>query len=308
MDQENRRKNPDVKLQWIKGVLIGLALMIVSGLLVKSYKGSLVAGHSQYRFNMAMIAGTDVSFISFDPTERSILSLTFPENTAINSRTSGEYAISSLYKLGSYNGHGGLFARQKIQGFMRVPVPGYVVTKESKATAKATLRSALLSIMFGGSESNLSRFDSVILYLRSIRYQYRMIEEKELSRAGVIEGNIYHPDRLQEYVGTRLFDWGIGAGNVSVSIINASGENGLGADMADFLSNLGLDVVIVRSVRNDELIDKSVWQVATAGQEKELGYIFSNLFGFDKAKIEQIPEEYRSSVVIKVGKDAKELF
>jgi len=258
--------------------------------------------HSQYRFNIAVInPGIGVSFVSVDPTEKTILTIPFPTNLTINSRSKGEYSISSLYKLGSYKGSGGMFARRKIQGFMRVPIPGFIVTSKS-------LKIGLLGVIFGHTETSLSRFDAMLLLYRVTRYRRREISGNELVRAGVIEGNSYHSERLQEYVGTRLFDWEIGATGLTVAIINASGENGLGSDLADFLSNLGLDVVMVRSINVDESLNKSSWQVSDDKSAKELSYIFQNLFGFDQPKVENIPVEYRASVLIKVGKDVKDLF
>jgi hypothetical protein len=289
-------------MQWIKWVIVGLLVLIVGGICVKEYQGSQVVGHAQYRFNMALIGKENgVTFVTYDPIEKSILEIPFPTNLAITSRTSGEYSISSLYKLGAYEGEGGKFARQKIQGFMRVPIPGYLVTNNS-------LKVGLFKTIFGQTESSLSRLDAIMLFYRANRYSHRMVKEDELVRAGVINNNNYYPDRLQEYVGTRLFDWGIGGAGITVAIVNASGENGLGSDMADFLSNLGLDVVMVRSASSNELIEVSQWQVATEKSASELGYIFQNLFGFNEPKLETVPEEFRSTVLIKVGKDAKELF
>lgn len=290
-------------------ILCGLAILIFGGLSVKSYRESQVVGHSKYRFNMAVIVpDVSVTFVSIDPSEKSIFSLAFPTNLAINSRTSGEYSISSLYKLGSYKGEGGKFVRQKIQGFMRVPVPGYMIVRGKQVDVKSLFRRGLLITIFGRNETSLSRFDATLLLIRSNSYAWRSIEEEELVRAGVVEGNVYHPDRLQEYVGSRLFDWGIGATAITVAIVNASGENGLGSDMADFLSNLGLDVVMVRSVSGNEILETSSWQVNNESSALELGYIFENLFSLDKPKIENVPEEYRSKVLLRVGKDAKELF
>jgi hypothetical protein len=294
---------------WVKWVVIGVIILITCGLLVRSWISSQVVGHLKYRFNFAMIVpDTGITFVSFDPSGRSILALEFPTNLAIHSRTKGEYAISSLYKLGSYQGEGGMFARQKIQGFMRVPIPGYMVVDSQKENVKSRLKIGLLKIIFGKSQTNLSRFDAAVLYYRTNRYAWRLINEDELIRAGVIENTTYHPERLQEYVGTRLFDWGIGATGLTVAIVNASGENGLGSDLADFLSNLGLDVVMVRSVTGNEISDTTSWQVNDQSSATELGYIFQNLFGFNLPKIERVPAEFRSSVLILVGKDAKELF
>jgi hypothetical protein len=297
------------QLWWIKLIFIGVILLVAGGLIVKEVQKSQVLGNSEYRFNMVMIGEeSGITFLSFDPSEKSVLSLTFPSGLAIKSRTSGEYSISSLYKLGSYSGKGGMFARQKVQGFMRVPIPGYVVTDNKKVVSKNSFRIAMIKNIFGKTDTSLSRLDSAKLFAKSGRYSWRVVEEKELVRAGVIADNTYHPERMQEYVGSRLFDWNIGSGSITVAVINASGENGLGSDIADFLTNLGLDVVMVRSVNNSDQVDKSEWQVGNEKIAQDLGYIFEHLFGFSEAKLENVPEEYRSTVLIRIGKDAKELF
>ena len=286
---------------WVKWIVIGIFIMIVIGLGIQEWKTNQVVGHSEYRFNMAWISeNKGVTFVSFDPVEKSVLTLTFPSELAIKSRTSGEYAISSLYKLGSYSGKGGQFVRQKIQGFMRVPVPGYIVGNN--------LRGSLVKSVFGRTDTSLSRYDAALLAYRLGMYSKREVEESELVRAGAIADNTYHANRLQEYVGSRLFDWGVGAQATTVAIVNASGENGLGSDMADFLSNLGLDVVMVRSANSQDLLEKSEWQVDSEEDKQAMSYIFQNLFAFDAPKVEKIGDEYRAKVLIRVGKDAKELF
>lgn len=304
-----------LKRKWIYALIVGLAVSIVIGMLVIEYRSSQLVGNLQYRFNMAVIVPeVGVTFISYDPAESSILALPFPTSLAINSRTSGEYSISSLYKLGSYKGNGGKFARQKIQGFMRVPVPGYLVLNKKSTNPKSQLIRGLLGVLLSPKaiDSSLSRFDAAILLGRTSRYSWREVGEEELVRAAVIEkkdsGLLYHPERLQEYVGGKLFDWGIGASGVTVAIINSSGVNGLGSDIADFLSNLGFDVVMVRSVSDKEILEKSQWQVGDQADATELGYIFENLFGFDKPKLELVTGEYRSRVLVKVGRDAIDLF
>lgn len=294
---------------WAKILSIGLGVTIVLGLGVQEWKTNQIVGHAQYRFNLALVGReSGVTFVSIDPAEESVLSLTFPPDLAIKSRTSGEYSLSALYKLGSYRGEGGKFARQKIQGFMRVPVPGYLVVPQVDETVERSLRRGLLAAIFGKTETSLSRFDAMLLLYRASGYSWRRVEQEELVRAGAIVDQTYHPERLQEYVGSRLFDWGIGESRVTVAILNGSGINGLGSDMADFLSNLGMDVVMVRSANAGSELDISEWQVESKDVAKELGYIFQNLFSLNQPKIESISGEYRAKVLIRVGKDASELF
>lgn len=298
-------------MRWPKLIGLGVLLLIFVGLVITEWENSQLPGHTKYRFNLAIIVpDRGVTFVSYDPSEKSILALPFPTGMTINSRTSGEYSIASLYKLGEYQGRGGMFARQKIQGFMRVPIPGYIVTTSKQQKIKSLIRISLLKIIFSlkKTDTSLSRIDATKLLLSTNSYRYREVGESELIRTGIVEKNTYHPERLQDYIGTRLFDWGIGNSNTSVAIVNASGENGLGSDLADFLTNLGLDVVMVRSSPNDQTEDKTVWQVNKSANVKELSYIFQNLFGFSDPKVEDVSQEYRAVVLIKVGKDAKGLF
>lgn len=298
-------------MRWPKLIGLGVLLLIFVGLIITEWKNSQLPGHTKYRFNLAIIVpDKGVTFVSYDPSEKSILALPFPTGMTINSRSSGEYSISSLYKLGEYQGKGGMFARQKIQGFMRVPIPGYIVTTSKQQKIKSLIRISLLKIMFSPrkTDTSLSRLDATKLLLSTNSYRYREVGESELIRTGIVEKNTYHPERLQDYIGTRLFDWGIGNSNTTVAIVNGSGENGLGSDLADFLTNLGLDVVMVRSSPSDQTEDKTVWQVNKSANVKELSYIFQNLFGFSDPKVEDVSQEYRSVVLIKVGKDAKGLF
>lgn len=296
-------------MKWAKWVGMGIVLLIALGLVWQEVKRSLVIGHPKYRFNMVLIAKEQgINFFSFDPSERTLLSMEFPVEMVIKSHSQGEYPIASLYKLGSYDGNGGYFVRQKIQGFMRVPVPGYIVSNKSSKSPRANLRLQLIALVFGRSESNLSKLDAAYLLLKSFSYRLRSVSEDELIRKGVVENKTYHPERLQEFVGSRLFDWGIGAKGTTVAIINMSGVNGLGSDMADFLNNLGLDVVMVRSDETAQLSERSTWQVEDKATSIEMKYIFENLFGFGAPKIEKLGEEYRSQILIQVGKDMVNLF
>ncbi|MFH1243958.1 MAG: LytR C-terminal domain-containing protein [bacterium] len=294
-------------------IMAGVFVLVIIGVGVKEWRGSQLVNQPQGRFNLVMIRpGSELSFVSFDKTEKSLIMLQFPNQVSINARNSGVYDIASLYNLGEYQGSGGEFAARKVQGFMRVPVPGYLVLRDKTGQAKSILRKGLWKTIIGRSETNLSRFDAALLWYRAINYREREIGEEELIRAAVIEKEqdkmIYHPERLQDYVGTRFFDWRIGEEGVTVAIINASGVDGLGSDMADFLTNLGMDVLMVRSEQGDRKQTKSRWQVGNEKQVRELNYIFQNLFDFGSPKVEEVGEEYRAEVLVIVGEDAKELF
>jgi len=295
----------------IKLLFISLLILIGAGLGVKEYNNSLLAPQQSSRFNLVLIRPEEeISLISWDPVEHSMTAWTFPAGASIRGRNSGLYEVGSLYQLGSYDGKGGMFARQKIQGFLRVPVAGFLVVGEGGENVRGNLWRGL-AFSWGEKQTNLSLIDRVLLWMR-MNYSFRQVEKGELVRAGVIEesgGKVqYRFDRLQEYVGSRLFDWQLGSEVIAVAVINASGKDGLGSDVADYLSNWGLDVVMVRTANNTEMQEKSSWQIGSTKDAKKLNYVFSQLLSLGEARIAPVPVEYRATVLLTVGADAEELF
>jgi len=143
-----------------------------------------------------------------------------------------------------------------------------------------------------------------------MRYTWKQAEESELARAGVLEkreqgGYLYQSDRLQQYVETRLFDWGIGAKGVTIAVVNESGIDGMGSDMASFMNNLGLDVVSVRS--GSEIREQSRVIAQDLKKYAKTTEILQNLLGLPEPEVGEV-ETYRAEIVVEVGKDAIELF
>ncbi len=161
-----------------------------------------------------------------------------------------------------------------------------------------------------GSEDNLTLFDTYRLaeYMRS--YSHRLVGQEDLVRAGVIVASEkdkleYAPLALSSYVGKSFFDWGVGKEGVTVSIINESGESGLGSDMAQFLDNMGLDVITVRS--GSQVSDTTRMIVADPKSATLTLTLMERVFRFKLYEVGDTAE-YRAGIVMWVGKDALELF
>ncbi len=300
-------RDPRITYGFVAGVL--LLFMCLAGWVYQEARRSLVFGNP-HRFNMIEVgAGGQVDFLSFDPVLRRVFVLPFPSNLSIRSRSVGEYRMGALYSLGSYGGgSGGEFTRRKVQGFMKVPIPGYLVTGVAETTASDLQRG--LWNAFLQKKTNLSRLDSAVLLTRAYSYLWKVATVDDLVRAGVFEQRgadyLYHPERLQQYVGTRLFDWGVGSEGVTVAVVNDSGLNGLGNDVADFLTNIGLDVVAVRS----GTLDATSTVVTISSHTREIDsilVIMKSLFGFTNVRIGST-DQYRAQIVVTVGTDAQDLF
>ncbi|MCQ3944710.1 MAG: hypothetical protein DPW11_02960 [bacterium] len=300
-----------MNLKWAKVVVYGLVIMVVIGIIIKELRASVVDPAT--RFNLVYIdeGGKRVSVVTTDPVEEKVMIITYPEKLAITSRSVGEYEIGSLYKLGSYKSQGGEFARRKVQGFMRLPIVGYLVNLDGSGNVHDSLKKSMLKAIWSNSlENNLTIIDAYRLTQAIGSYSSKNVAEDELVRAGVIVNNkdqklSYSPLALSSYVGKSVFDWGVGREGVTVSVINESGESGLGSDMAEFLDNMGLDVITVKS---GSVISDTTKMIVNDPKSSQMTLTFmSRVFNF-KPYVVGDTAEYRSGIVLWVGKDALELF
>lgn len=294
-----------------KIVVLSAALfaLIFGALLYKSYRESRLIG-SPYRYNIvATGARGEVEFLSFDPQEHQVFTITYPDNLEIKSRSVGTYRMGTLATLGTYEGSAGAFVRRKVQGFMRVPIEGFLITTQDDTQVQKRVIAGLVHSAFGQPlERSLSRLDSLVLLMRAIRYEWRVIGSEELVRAGVMSQvdsiYTYNHERLKQYLESRVFDWAVGAHDATVAIVNASEEEGLGRDVAEFMSNIGFDIVSVKS--GSEKRDATLVQYMPAEQNNILP-LFARLFGWTVTEAADTSAT-RAHYIVILGKDALDLF
>jgi len=308
-DVKQKKRNIAIsEWDWRMGVVVGMLLILAVSLFVSLRRSSVIWGGA-YRYNLIVASESGkVEFLSFDPVDKEVLEIVWPANLSIKSRSVGSYQVGDLYKLGAYESTGGELVRRKVQGFMRIPVMGYIVCDVEEVRPSTMLLSA---IWRGEEASSISRLDSAILWWRYQSYRRRNEGVEELVRAGVMqeeEGKyLYQPGRLQQFLGQHVFDWGVGEEKLTVVIINESGEKGLATDVANFFSNVGMDVVAVRNGSSD--MEKTVILLSESDPERneKVVNILSGWFGWNEYGEVDI-SEYRAEVVVKLGKDAEELF
>jgi len=294
----------------VMGVVVGLVLL-GAGLWVRGQiVQSQIVGQN-YRYSM-VIAGSegDVEYVSYDPEEKRIMVISWPKKLAINSRSVGSYQVEDLYELGSYDGKPGEFVRQKVQGYMKTPIMSYI---EVEGFLGGLKKSLLRMIWYGSKVSEMSRLDGLILLGRTISYDVKRIEIEELVRTGVLKeceeiGYEYQEGRLQQFLGKRIFDWGVGGEELGVVVINQSQAPKLASDVARFFENTGLAVIAVRS--GDKKEDKTkviMTSELSEEQQERVRKMLYAWFGWEKIEMGNT-SEYRAEIVVELGKDAEDLF
>ena len=298
-----------MKNKYLKLVVFGVVVAALFIFGVREISNSQILGQN-YRYSM-VLAGSEgeVEFVSYDPEQKQVIVIPWPKELSITSRSVGSYLVGDLYKLGSYDNKPGEFVRQKVQGYMKTPIMSYVQVKGELGS----LQSALVGLIVRGARvSEISRLDSLILLSRSMSYDKRIVEKKELARAGVIleseEQYQYQEGRLQQFLGKRIFDWGVVEEELSVAVVNNSQLTGLATDVASFFGNAGLDVVAVRSGAGEEEETRIMISSELGEKQRErVAKMLITWFGFQEVE-EGNTSEFRSDIVVKLGRDAEELF
>lgn len=308
-EKKTRKKRLDVRLLV---VVVGLAMVVLVAMLFNVMQFSLVVGKGG-RFNLVSVDNYEnVLFVSYDAVEEKITVVLFPSELFIRSRSVGEYQIGKLYQLAQYEDDPATFVRRKIQGFMRVPVMGFIVSDgDLGESIQREIFFTLVKRVVGSSGSNITRLDALTLLLRGQSYAWDIQGIDSLSKEGVLVsrsqgGYGYNPARLMEYVDGKFFDWRVGQERYSVAVIDLSDKRGLATDLSDFITNMGSDVVMVREGEDISVVSRMLVS-SDSVQDSYTSQAIINLLGIEKLEIGET-EIYRSDIVLFIGSDMESIF
>lgn len=287
---------------------VGTVILLTGAWVVSAVKQSRVIG-VEHRYNLVIATKAgQVDFVSIDPVEKELNRISWPSDLLIQSRSVGSYRVGELYQLGAYDQEAGEFVRRKVQGFMKMPLMGYVALNQDKTITPAR---ALWTVAWDKEGTNLLFIDSLVMWWRALTYRHTDVQTEELVRAGVLVsadgGYMYQEGRLQQYLGTKVVDWKVATSGLTVAVVNESGQTGLAADMANFFGNVGMDVVAVRSGGQEQELTQVV--IGDLGEERkdQIRLMFGSWFGQFEF-VDGSTSEYRADILVKLGKDAEDLF
>ncbi len=238
--------------------------LVFMSLLIKFiviYKNSTFDG--LHRKTVAFYQGEGIKVLSFSPQNKSISLLNVKEN----------------------------IKPEDISSYLRIPVETVIVDK-SLDIRKTNIFLNLLGVLLKhkNKSSELTFIDIIRLMLFTRSVPSESIYEKDL-----VEGSDI---ARKDYVSSTLFaDTAISNDKKRVEIINATEISGFGNRMADALSNLGADVVLV--ITSEKVEDRS--RIYYYGEKT---YTISRLSSMFRYPTELAREKSLADVIIILGRDS----
>lgn len=238
-------------------VLLAISTLVKTALLFKESKFD-----GSHKFNVVLASQYAYQIISFSPQGKSISILKLDKKIAV----------------------------KDVSKTLDIPIDGEVVVSGPVAGNKLTSTLFKATTSFGSELKNLNTIDALKLFLFARGVSSTSIYERPLSsglsdtqKSTVLLLTFTDPTIYQESQG--------------IQIINATDEFGLGTKMANFISNMGGNVILVSTadkVSNESSI--SYYQTPTYTVKKLAQYL-----GF---KLKQSDVKEVADVIIVIGKDS----
>lgn len=297
-------REPIRKMSFLKIAVSILFVVFVFSAIARSELIGVEARH-----NVVVIeADGDILLLSYSPVEKKVVHIALPAELRIRSRSVGSYRVSNLLQLGEYQGDRGEFVRAKVQGFIKVPVPNYLIINEANSRARIITR--IFETIGKAERTNMALMDMILLIYRSLAYEWEMIDEEALVAKGVLrddgDGYAYDERALTLFARETYLDWVVSQEGLSVTVVNQSEEDGLGTDVGSFIENVGMNLVQIK--RGDNQGGAS--QVVVSGEHVLNTYsyhVISKFLGIGEYLIEDTHEE-RADIVVRVRDDMKTNF
>lgn len=248
--------------------LAGLFVLIVSGIILVSFffKVASLINDSKFdgshKFSVEFIGKDETSIIAFSPQEKSVSILKIPLSTN----------------------------RETLAKSLAVPIDGQVLLKTDikEKSASSVLINSLFSL--GNTFKKITVIDLIRLTLFARGVSPNSIYERELSfglndaqKSTILSLSFTDPAIYQE--------------NRSIEIINAANAYGLGGKLANLITNMGGNVILVSS--SDKLNSKS--RIIYSGEKTYTGKKLESYLGFPLEKAEK---KGIADVIIIIGTDS----
>nr|MBI5455893.1 LytR C-terminal domain-containing protein [Candidatus Levybacteria bacterium] len=263
MPKKNKKKS-NIKLA-------GLFVLLVLGLVILSvfFKIVFLIRDSRFdgihKFNIEFIANEEINIVSFSPLNKSLTMLSVKDK---------------------------IDNKDNLSKSLGVPVDGRIITKD-RLTKNNTFLILLKSILpFGNSIKDLTQIDLFRLALFSRMVSDVSISEKEISSK-------FNDAQKSTIISLLFSDSSIYEENQTIEIINSTDVYGLGGRLANLISHMGGNVVLVSSGDKIEKASKIIYS-------GKLTYTVKKLSNYLNMPLEKSDKKSIADVIIIIGTDKAE--
>lgn len=173
---------------------------------------------------------------------------------------------------------------------MGVVVDGYIIANNN-LLVNGSMSDLWREVLFEWVKlkKNVTIYDALRFWYYSGRVAYGSYQKKVID---LDKKNVYFDNLISRF----FIDNEIVAENVSVQIVNAAGKSGLGGRLERLLSNMGINVVSVRTALDDV-------EVSNIKYFHDGSYTFKRINRILGYKLERLKREDIADIIIILGKD-----
>ena len=260
MRENKKSKNKSLRLAVYFGFLV---FLIIATSIV--FKGIELVQRSKFdgkhRFTIAVLGDQKSVLLSVAPGQGSFVIVEIPR----------AFSISDLKK-------------------MSVPVDAYITSSSDSLSKKSFFTKSILTL--SKHETNLTIIDLIRLGLFSSGFDSEKINEVTLSKEDT--------NKLSTLVQDLFKDQSVIDEKISIQVTNSTPTQGLGNKVANYITNIGGSVVLVKSTSEEEQRSKIYYFEKSYTAEKISKYLNIPLEKTEKYGI--------ADVIIILGKDREGLF
>lgn len=253
------KKKSSLKLAGLfLGIVLGLMLLSLSIKLVFLFMESKFDG--SHKFNVVLIGDSNIEIVSLTPKLRSISILNIPQR------------------------------RNNLNQLLKIPIDGTIVSKEKVDSNKIISIFIKSAMPFGGYKVNNLTFIDLV----RLAFFARTVTQNSISERDFTED--LTDKQKNTLVSLTFNDPTIYEENQSIQIINATSVNGLGSKLANLITNIGGNPILVSS--SDEVIQKS--KLLYSGDKT---YTVERISSYLNISMEKADKKGIADVIIIIGND-----
>lgn len=209
-----------------------------------------------------ILKSTQIAIVSYNPTENQATVINLPDDLYLSlPREMGKWQLGSVYNLG-----GGLLLKHSLSMLFGIPIEGYIVLNAQASPREVVegIRGGMWNSVawFSNRDSDLTpaEISKIVFGLRGVRFdriEFLSLEDKgAIAKVKLADGSMVSVPNASVGSLGKFMESVVGSEKISVAIFNATDIPGLAQRAAQFITNLGGNVIFTGNIETTQ--DRSV--------------------------------------------------